>query len=259
MARQPVLTLAEELTLLALRDEKGTFQADLFEYTVAAALVSELILRHRITVDQEKKKLVNLVSPEKVGDPLLDECLERMHSAKRRASLRDWVLRLARLKKLRHRVALQLCQRGILKAEQDKVLLVFTRKIFPEIDRRPETALVETLRQAIFTDTAAVAPRTTVLISLAHETGLLKRVFDRKLLQGRKTRIEQLIKGELTGKAAKVAIQAVQAALFVVIMPKLTQHPCAFHKLVHVGPTLRNTGPADWGRRGTGGSSPSCA
>jgi hypothetical protein len=221
MPRQEILTLAEELTLLALRDEKGTFQADLFEYTIAAALMSELILRQRITVDQDKKKLVNLVSLEKVGDPLLDECLERMQTAKKRASLRDWVMRLARLKELRHRVALQLCQRGILKAEEDKLLLVFTRKIFPEIDRRPEGALVATLRRAIFTDTTTVAPRTTVLISLAHQTGLLKNVFDQKLLRGRKTRIEQMIKGELTGQAAKEAIQAIQAAALVTcIMPK---------------------------------------
>ena len=152
---------------------------------------------------------------------MLDECLVRMLSAKKRASLRDWVMRLARLKKLRHRVALQLCRRGILKAEEDKLLLVFTRKIFPEIDREPEKALVATLRQAIFTDTATVAPRTTVLVSLAHQTDLLKNVFDKKLLRSRKTRIEQMINGELTGKAAKEAIQAVQAAVFVTcIMPR---------------------------------------
>ena len=51
---------------------------------------------------------------------------------------------------------------------------------------------------------------------------LLKTVFDKKKLKGRKERIEQIINGELTGKAAKDAIVAMQAAVMVAcIMPAI--------------------------------------
>jgi hypothetical protein len=102
-------------------------------------------------------------------------------------------------------------------------LLLFTRKIYPEINPEPERKLIERLRQAIFTDSRDIEPRTVVLVSLANSTGLLKIVFDKKKLKGRKARIEEIINGEITGKAAKEAIQAMQAAVMLCcIMPAFT-------------------------------------
>jgi len=119
-------------------------------------------------------------------------------------------------------VAQQLCRRGILRAAEDKVLLIFTRKIYPEVNPEPERKLIERLRQAIFTESRDVDPRTVVLVSLANNTGLLKAVFDNKKLKGRKARIEEIINGEITGKAAKEAIEAMQAAVMVAcIMPAI--------------------------------------
>jgi hypothetical protein len=58
---------------------------------------------------------------------------------------------------------------------------------------------------------------------LANSTGLLKIVFDKKKLKGRKARIKQIVDGEITGKAATEAIQAMQAAVMVAcIMPSIT-------------------------------------
>ena len=49
-----------------------------------------------------------------------------------------------------------------------------------------------------------------------------KVVFDKKKLKGRKARIKQIVDGEITGKAATEAIQAMQAAVMVAcIMPTL--------------------------------------
>lgn len=63
---------------------------------------------------------------------------------------------------------------------------------------------------------------TVVLLSLANSTGLLKVVFDKKKLKGRKARIKQIVNGEITGKAATEAIQAMRAAVMVAcIMPTL--------------------------------------
>ena len=220
MTTQNNLYLHEEIMLLALRDEEGTIASGtMYQYAIGAAVLAELLLSQRITVDQSgKRKLVDLASSAFVGEPLLDHCLEKITTAKRRAALQTWVSRFASVKNLKHRVARQLCERGILRADEDKVLLLFTRKIYPEVNPEPERELIERVRQAIFTDACDVNPRTVVLVSLAKSAGLLKVVFDKKMLKARKARIEQIVNGEITGKAAQQAIQAMQAAVMVAVM-----------------------------------------
>ena len=205
--------------LLSLRDKDGTISAgDRCRYAIGGAILAELLLEGYITVEESKRKLVNLASLKNLGDPLIDECLQRISDAKRRASIKTWVTRFAGLKKLNHRVAEQLCKRGILRADEDKLLLMFTRKIYPEINPQPERQLIERLRKAIFTETTTLDPRTSVLVSLANGADLLKLVFDRKQLKGRKNRIKMIQNGEATGKATKEAIEAARAAAMMVIM-----------------------------------------
>ena len=220
MATQDDLWLHEEIMLLALRDEEGTIAAGpMYQYAIGAAVLAELLLNQRIAVAQSgKKRLVDLVSSIPLDEPLLDRCLERITSAKRRAALQTWVSRFAGVKNLKHLVAQRLCRRGILKADEDKVLLIFTRKIYPEVNPEPERKLIERLRQAIFTDATDVDSRTVVLVSLANSASLLNVVFDKKMLKARKTRIKQIVNGEITGKAAQEAIQAMQAAVMMACM-----------------------------------------
>ena len=216
---QNTLFLHEEILLLALRDEEGTIASGtMYQYAIGAALLAELLLSKRIEVEQSgKRKLVNLISTSPLGEPLIDQCLEKVGNAKRRAVLQTWVSRFAGVKNLKYRMAQQLCKRGILRADEDKVLLLFTRKIYPEVNPGPERELIRRLEHAIFTEARDVDTRTVVLLSLANSTGLLKIVFDKKKLKGRKVRIKQIVDGEITGKAATEAIQA--AVMVAVIMP----------------------------------------
>ena len=224
MGTENSLFLHEEVTLLALRDEQGTIApGTMYRYAVGAGLLAELLLSDRIRVEETRKtQLVTLVSSTRVDEVLLDECLDRIAGAKKRASLQTWVSRFAGIKDLQHRVAEQLCKRGILRVDEDKILLIFTRKVYPEVNPEPERKLIERLREAIFTDLEDIVPRTVVLVALANVAGLLKVVFDKKRLKGRQARIEKIIAGEMTAKAAKEAIEAVQAAILAtVIMPTL--------------------------------------
>ena len=209
------LFLHEEIMLLALRDEEGTVVGGThYTYALGGAILAELLLQERVKVDDSRrKKLLTVKSARRIGDPLLDECLEKVKSAKRRASLQTWVGRFAGIKQLRHRVALALCERGILRADEATVLLIFKRKVYPEVDPKPERELIERLRQAVFTYTNELDPHTVVLAALAHGSGILKVVFDKKKLKGRKKRLEQLTKGHVAGKATREAIEAMQAAV----------------------------------------------
>jgi len=217
------LPLHEEVLLLALRDDEGTIASGtMYLYAIAGALLAELVLQGRVAVDDAKRKKRAVVTdPRPTGAPLLDECLAKMAAGKPKR-LDHWVGKFAGISGLKHRVAERLCDRGILREEEGKILLLFTRRVYPETDPRPEHEIVERLRSAIFTDTREVDPRTGVLVSLTDATGVLAVVFGKKELKARKARIEQVVNGEVMGKAAKEAIQAMQAAVMVAaIMPAI--------------------------------------
>lgn len=224
MAQDDLLSLPEELLLLALHDEKGTTGIEsTYQYAIGGAALAELLMRKRIQLDSSKKKSVFVTSSKPLGDPLLDECLTKVQDAKKQAPAQTWVTRFASLKELKHRLAIQLCDRGILKTDKDKVLLLFSRRIYPEIDPGPEKEIIERLRHAIFTESDRLDPRTVVLVALADAASLLAMVFDKKDLKSRKDRIARIVNGEVTGQATKEAIEAVQAAVFVAcIMPVIT-------------------------------------
>jgi Golgi phosphoprotein 3 len=209
------LRLYEEVLLLALRDKEGTvhFGAHV-QYGLAAAFIAELLLERRIGVDANaKRQLVDVVDRSPLGDELLDECLEKLTNAKRRGTVKTWVTRLAGLRRLRARAASALVRRGILKFEEGRELLFFSRTMYPERDPKPEREIVARLRRAIFGGNVDVDPRTTLLIALTHATGILPHVFDKKRLKDRKARIQQITDGSLVGKAAKEVVEAVQAAV----------------------------------------------
>jgi Golgi phosphoprotein 3 len=207
------LLLHEEILLLALRDREGTFApGTMYPYALGGAILAELFLRGRIRlVEHRQTRLVDTYKPKPVGDYLVDKCLSWILTAKQRASLDTWVARIARSKDLTPRLARQLCHRGILRMDEKKVLLLFTRKIYPEIDPRPERQLIARLREAIFADSPHLDHRTVILLALAHRSGILQVLFDRRALKSREKRIEQITNGDVLGAATQEAIQATQA------------------------------------------------
>ena len=216
MGRKTDLYLYEELLLLGLKDKEGTFAADdmSFVYTLGGALLAELLTLEKISIDERgKKKLVDLVNASPLGDPLLDECLDKLRAAKRRASVQTWVTRFGGLKKLRHRAAEQLCRRGVLRADEKSVLLIFSKKIYPELDPGPERVVVERIRRAIFTDEPELDSKTSVLVALADKAGVLKNSFEKQELKARKARLKEIGDGDLTAEAVKEVVAAIQVAI----------------------------------------------
>ncbi len=211
---EPDLFLHEEILLLALKDKTGTidWKAGHFGFALGGAMLTELLLAGCIEVEEGKKPFVNVVDDAPLGDPLLDESLDKIATAKRRKQLSHWLPVLAHTPKLMHRVAAELCRKDVLKEDEGKVLFFFKRKIYPELNPEPERRLIERLREAIFTDTAEVDSRTMLLISLANAVGLLNIPFDAKELKKRKDRIEHIVTNEQFGEAAMQAIRAAQAA-----------------------------------------------
>lgn len=224
MTVERTLFLHEEVMLLALRDREGTIASGtMYQYAVGGAVLAELLLQGRVEIEQvRKKKFLKLIDSTPMGDDVIDQCLAKIQNARRRAVLQTWVSRFAGVRDLKHIVARGLCRCGILQAREEDILLFFKRNVYPEVDPEPENAIIARLEEAIFTDNPDIDARTVVLLSLAKSAELLKVVFDKKSLKVRKLRIEQVSNGEVTGRAAKEAIEAMQAAVMVaVIMPAI--------------------------------------
>ena len=208
------LFLHEELMLLALKDDKGTVvSGTMYAHAMGGAVLAELLMAERVAIRNEKRRsYVDVVRRTQMNDPLLDEWLREMATAKRPGQVVHWVGKIAGTRSLRHRVARQLARRGVLRVSEDRVLLVFSRTVYPEVDPAPEQEILGRLETAIFED-GDVDPRTAILAALAHHSGLLKIAFDRKRLRSRKARLKAIAEGSVAAKATAEAIEAVQAAI----------------------------------------------
>jgi hypothetical protein len=235
MADRNRLFLHEELLLLGLKDDKGTFASGTnMTYGLGGALLAELLLERKIKVVTPKKTpLAEGLSYSRSGDPVIDECLQKIRDARKRASLQTWVSRFVGIKRLKPRIAEGLVKRGILRVEEDKILGIFSRTMYPESDPGPERAIIERLRHAIFGNATDIDSRTVALVALAHHSSVLKVVFDKKKLKERKTRIERIMNGDLSGKATAQAIQAMEAVqtavMVAVILPTIITSSVVHH------------------------------
>lgn len=218
------LSLQHEILLLALKDDQGTFSSGMFLYAVGGAMVSELLLQDRIVANDDKKEVVAVVDTATTGDPLLDELLAMIVESKQHYGLQHWVSKAANLPNLKHRIAEQLCDLGVLQQDEQKVLWLFTRKVYPELDGSYEDGVRARMAKVMFNTTAEPDAQTAILIALAHHAGLLPPNFAPEELRQHKDRIKQLADGKiLASGATKATIQAVQTAVMMAaIMPAMT-------------------------------------
>lgn len=214
------LRLYEELMLLALREKQGTYvSGGYYQQAAAGAVLAELLLDRCIELDGKK---VRARECQPRGDVLLDDALDRIRRSRKERTLQDWLAHLATPASLLRRAVAGLCRRGILREERRKVLLFFTRKVYPEVDPEPEREVAARIRDAVLNEPLEVDPRTAVLVSLAHNTRLLGAVFTKAERKVHEKRIERISNGEAAGKAAKEAIEGMQAAIFLTcILPTL--------------------------------------
>lgn len=199
--------------LLALHDDKGTVQIQYIEYAVGGCFLAELILEGRVSMDSSRRKIISLVNEKETGDPLLDDCLRILSESRKDRPLSHWIGKLCRQSDLRHRIARQLCRRQILKGEEEKALLFFTRRVYPELNPVPEQEILERIRGALEEDSSPVDDRTVILISLANQTGVLRQTIGKADAKALRKRIKELTSEECVGKATGQLIAGVAATV----------------------------------------------
>jgi len=209
--------LHEELYLLALRDPRVTRAARRHAvYALAGAVIAELLVARRITIEDGRARLINVLNLDPTGDSVLDTYLRRIAAARRRAGIGAWLKRWTKERRLPHAIAQQLCKRGVLVHARQRVMGLVSRDIYGQAEPEAQQYVLDKVYHAIFAEETPQDPRTIMLLSLADAAGMLKAVFRTATLKPRRPHIRRVIRGDVVAAAARQAIRTtliIQAAI----------------------------------------------
>jgi hypothetical protein len=207
-----VLTLAEELFLLSINDEKGVIQksaAQNLRYGLAAAMLSELILEGRLGMEDG-----HIVVLEEIPtfDELLNETLFKVTHENRPRKPSHWINALSRnYDLLENRLASALVMMGILQKEGKRLLWIIPYDVYPQRDASAKYWIKQRLRDAILTE-AQPEKRTVALLSLLHALKMLNLIFTKDERKAARQRVDELVKDDVFGQSVAEAIQSIDMA-----------------------------------------------
>lgn len=208
------LTVPEQVLLLVLTDRTASLLRDThFNYALGGAVLTELLLAGRIELEAtETQRLVTVVDETPTGDPVLDDGLGQIIGATRRSNPRRWVDRFADHDELHMRVARQLCRKDVLDEHPDRVVLVFRRLVFADLDPEVQEEVTGKVRDAIFGDDTVDA-RVALTAVLARAGDILKAVFDEDEVAEHEERIENLLDRVEWSEDMKEAVREAESAV----------------------------------------------
>ena len=214
-----MLRFAEEIMLLLLDDEGGTFVGvpeSSLQCALAGAVLMDLALENRIDTDPKQLMLVDSTP---VGDNLLDPTLARIARASETQDARYWVERIAEdAGYIREAVLQRLIERGILQRRDDRFLWVFRSRRYPVVDGKAEREVKLRIMEVLFSDVIP-DPRDIVIICLADACGLFRELLSRRERQHAEERIEQVRKLDLIGQAVSQAVWEIEASIALAMRP----------------------------------------
>ena len=217
-----MLTLMEELLLLALNDEKGNLvsSATALPYGLNGAILLELALAEKIDIDN--KKLVVIAAPP-TGNDLLDKALGILAGAPKNKPVKYWVVRLSSaMKGLKNELLEKLIEKEILVEQENKILWVIPVKRYPAKNAAPENAIRNRIRNIVLNG-QTVDERSSLLISLIHACSLVNEIFEKDERRAAKKRIKEIGENEKVGKAITDTVnEAVMVAVSAAAIASVT-------------------------------------
>ena len=214
-----MLTYYEEIMVLLLHDENGTF-LPVSEHTLNRALTGavlmDLAFANRIDTDPERLVVID-TSP--TGDPLLDRTLARIAGEESAANGRAWIETLSaeeasaeQAGTIRAAALDKLVERGVLERREEKFLWVFRSRRYPTIDGKVEQEVKKRIADVLFSDEIP-HPRDVALICLVDSCNILRTIFSKREIDRAESRIEQLRKMDLIGREMAGAIADIERAI----------------------------------------------
>ena len=209
-----MLTFAEEILLLMLDDDDGTFlptRTSAVEYVLAGAVLMDLAFSNRIDTD-ERQLLVIDDTP--TGNPMLDRILERITGASGTRDTRAWIEKITGedTDEIRRQALESLVTRGVLEVRDAKFLWVFRSRRYPVIDGRVEREAKLRVTGVLLSDDIP-DPRDVAMIGLVDACGILSEIFSEREIQRAAPRLEQLRKMDLIGQEVGGAVAEIERSI----------------------------------------------
>lgn len=205
-----MLSLAEDLILLALDDETGTFfrLTDInFSLALVGALFMDLAIRGRIDIDAQN---LFVVSREETGDPLLDKTLQLISSPECSCNTTDLIRNVYNaIPGLKDSLLQSLFAKGIVEQKEEKILWLFNHRRYPVINDTEEQEVLSRIRSSVLQERNPDS-RDIVLIALLGVCDLLEKIFTREELNTHRERIEFLKSMDLISHAVNKIIAEIQ-------------------------------------------------
>jgi hypothetical protein len=216
------MLIAEDLLLLLYDDQTGkpiTGSPGL-DYALAGAVLIELTLQQRLDITTEGKPgRLQVLDGSPTGDLILDERLSTVVN-KPGKKPKDQIGPLS--KHLRDQLLTRLAQKGVLEADQGKVLGLFPVTRWPAKDARHEME-VRTQLESVLTQGLAPDQRTAALIALLSALNVVPKVItdavDNRAL---KQRAKEIADSDWAAAAVKKAVAEMQAAVTAAIVVSTT-------------------------------------
>jgi hypothetical protein len=146
------------------------------------------------------------------GEPVLDETLRRLvdRGPKKPASLLPHLT-----KGLREALLERLVDRGVLRAEEGRILGVFPRRQWPAADSTHEDAMRRGLHDVLVVGRAP-SEHEALLVSLLYAVDQVQKVVGGPEVDKRQVRdrAKSIAEGEFAGQAVRKAVEAVRAAVY---------------------------------------------
>ncbi|MFC9387094.1 GOLPH3/VPS74 family protein [Streptomyces venezuelae] len=209
------VTLAEEIMLLSLDDESGAAkERQSAAWAVSGGILLDLVLAGRVTVDDGR---IRVTDPTPTEVPLLDERLRQIETwcgkRSRDPKVTEWLTK-DHTKAVKATVA-SLCERGLVREEQRRVLGLFPVSRYPEADGSVERELRARLR-AVLAEGPTHRARTTGLLALIHGAKLHRLAFPDVPRKECAALLEELTAGQWAAEGVRRAIRDMQAAMVLV-------------------------------------------
>lgn len=200
-----MLTLVEELFLLALDDEEEKVSFSGPRYASAGAILLDLVVAERITLSGKHLVVMNGAV---IDNALQNRALSLMLESNKPRDPKHWVRTVAgAIKDMDEQVSEGLLRRGIIRREEHKILWVFPTKRYPLVEDDVQDSVIDRVRAALVEGTEPDR-RTRALIGLGNAADLLKHALTKDERKATHKHVDILIAADPLIAAIAKAVKA---------------------------------------------------
>lgn len=173
-----MISLYDELFLLALDEEKGNFlplAKKTISFGLSGAILAELALRNKFAINDKQRLEMQDAAP--IGEEILDEILQEIAAAEKPRKLTYWVSYFGEHpKRLRVKIGECLAARNLVQQDENRFHWNASGAAQSEPAVHSKYQMKNQLREVILAD-AELDPRRLALLNILSAAGLLNLVF----------------------------------------------------------------------------------